>query len=697
MENFYDMTHVSKSVVDKNKRIEQQTADYLKKYNENLKEEMEAKEAKALNEAMSGARYGYASSVARSKNRVNKLSEEIKYTNESSIIGMTEMVAEVVEKGLLLDESEFVKIYPEYKKDIRDIVKGFLKEAEINEDITNKDTLALMEYVSKTLPGVREGVSLTEDDLANYIAYRKPVNIDKSIKNLSGDVASNVALLMEKEQEKNEKIDKDVKRAQAKTAKKAEKKDEVMTAEEIIDGLESGKLTEEDIDAMLQDGEITQDTYDEVVNAYEEAAAGNEQPVAKKDMTTSQEAPAEEEMDPATAQQDQAPMGDPNAQMPADPSMAGGMTASAMAPTGMPRKQIQMLPDGTMNVNIFESLNNEINNYEDFNDLLLEKFDSNKELEKNAINSVADADPHASGWGIFWGWFFGGVIGIILAILCKFGKKGYAKRHQTGDIAYLIKACKEDAECRSLISEMDKAADNKDKNKLKSLRKEFAMRVRIIKAEMKDMRNVGHNFQISGSIKEDFSLVKETPRCGLVESFAVNEANKMLSEGKEYNGDLCLAKAIMYVTITEAMNTMGLMNIDEKKYSEIATAAGGSLLEYGNIVKRKQTVGAALNINNGVGNYDKNFKVIAKDIVDDSAKRGVNIKDPEIQKRLMRGIPNKIERDLEEYNKNKKESVLAESILVNQYVPVLNNRTDSDSLAERIRRKRLNEQQTLND
>ena len=35
-----------------------------------------------------------------------------------------------------------------------------------------------------------------------------------------------------------------------------------------------------------------------------------------------------------------------------------------------------------------------------------------------------------------------------------------------------------------------------------------------------------------------------------------------------------LQKAIMYVTITETMDHLGLMNVNESKYSEIISAAG---------------------------------------------------------------------------------------------------------------------------
>ena len=56
MENFYDMTTVSKKTVDNAKRIEKQTADFIKEYDTNLRESLETKEASKLEAAMTGAR-----------------------------------------------------------------------------------------------------------------------------------------------------------------------------------------------------------------------------------------------------------------------------------------------------------------------------------------------------------------------------------------------------------------------------------------------------------------------------------------------------------------------------------------------------------------------------------------------------------------------------------------------------------------
>lgn len=73
MEYFYNLGQVSKKLVDKDKRIEEQTSQFLKQHEQNLKEELENKEANKLNETMSNARFSYASSIARSKTKIGKL------------------------------------------------------------------------------------------------------------------------------------------------------------------------------------------------------------------------------------------------------------------------------------------------------------------------------------------------------------------------------------------------------------------------------------------------------------------------------------------------------------------------------------------------------------------------------------------------------------------------------------------------
>lgn len=497
--NFYDMTNVNGKAVKDAKRIQAQTAEYLARHNAKLQEALQSEEDAKMNAAMSGARFGYAATVARSNARINKLSEEIRYTNKSSVIGMTEMVAQVVEEGLLLDEGELVKICPEYKEEIRGIIKGFLEEGELNSVITNEKTLSLMEYVSKKLPSAREGVSLTEDELANYIAANRPVNIDRTLKNLGGDVAARVATLMEKEQKKAEQIENDVKRVTAPQQKDVK---EAATSEELVNAIAEGQLSVEALDEMLKNGEITQDTYDEVIQVLNQ-----EQPVEE----STEEQPVEE-----------APVEDM------------GAAAQDQQVVAMPKKQVQMLPDGTMNINIYEN-----------------------------------------------------------------------------------------------------------------------------------------------------RLVHETPRCGLIESLAVNEAQTMLKEGKSYDGDLCLAKAIMYVTITEAMDELGLMNADSKKYAQIISAAGGNLTEKSTHID----YAGMRKLQSGVKNPNKINK-----------KSPMVVTAPDGNVTYRSGNGKEISKQQYDMEKSKFEKLcLSESVLVSQYVPVRNDIKNGDSIAERIRQKRLNNQKNLNE
>jgi hypothetical protein len=68
-------------------------------------------------------------------------------------------------------------------------------------------------------------------------------------------------------------------------------------------------------------------------------------------------------------------------------------------------------------------------------------------------------------------------------------------------------------------------------------------------------------------IREQF--VKETPRKNLLETLAFNEAMEMIAEGKQYNGDLALANAVMYITILETFNATGLLTITERDYANL--------------------------------------------------------------------------------------------------------------------------------
>ena len=578
--NFYDMTRVSKKTLEKNKRIEKGINESLTSYYSELKTSEEEKERKLNEAAMAGARFGYASTYARSKNRINNLNEEIRYQNDSAVVGMTEMVAEVVEDALLLDESEFAKYNPDYKEDIRDIISGFLKEGNINEEISNPDTLLLMEYIARTLPNTKNGINLTEDELANHIASNKNRDVNLSIKNLSGDVSARVASLVEAEQEKVDQINKEVNKAK-KPEKEKESKD-AADADEILQGLNDGKITEDDVEEALSNGEISQDVYDEVMNSLDDDFESN-------DITdeSEEEMPAED----GSADNYEEVMEDDNAEVSHD------STATA----GQPKKQIQMLPDGTLNLNIYESYLAE-DSRTSIDVIDLAKQNKLKQGNAGIISSkVGNYDGEmltAKALGVkstlgleltalvATSTIIGAPVGIVAALASLF------RTHKNSDILASdhFKDLKEivgkDPKCISILKGIrgELAKDKPNKDDLKHRKAEFFDRVKELKQRYSSENQkltesldiVLTNMALEETYKPIF--ICETPRCGLIESLAVNEAANMLKEGKEYDADACLANAIMYVTITEAMDEMGLMNVGKREYSKIISAAGGKTM-----------------------------------------------------------------------------------------------------------------------
>lgn len=444
--DMYNMNQISKNALEKSKRIEKQVNNYLTETYAKQRADANAKET-AINEAaLSAARFGYASTLERSKNRVKALSEEVSYINNASTIAMTEMISQLIESSLLLDETAYAELNPKYKTEIRETVRGLLENGNIKQT-GNPNTIAIMEYVSKTLPSTDTGKYLTEDELSALFKKAKPIEVENAIRNLSGDVSKHVATLVEKEQKKVSDVQKDL--------------DVVSPQEEAPEEMPNEEVPPEEIPA--------------------------------------EEAPQNEDL---------------NALPPDDGNDVQGAG-----------KQIHIEPDGTTAIAM-----------------------------------------------------------------------------QNGQVAI-----------------------NQDGSM---------------------------DIQLAENI-----LVRETPRCGLLESLAVNAAMSDIEKGKGYNSDRALANAIMYITITEAMNVAGLIDIDENTYANIIVNAGGSLNES----KKGDKLRA------------KAFKLKQKAAELEVQARKVDAKKD--------GIPLAKEETLQEATAYK-------------WRPDMNRNSGND-LAERIRQKRLAQQGTI--
>lgn len=356
MKDIFDLNSVSKTTIERNKRIEKQKNEYLKNHDAMLRESLEAEEREKTEKAMSAARLGYASTFTRAKNRVNNLKEEIEYTNNALTVAMTETITKVVLESLLVDHDEYSKLNEDYVDDIRDIVRNLLENADINENITDTRTLTIMENISSMLPDAKTGKYLSEDRISSIVNNNKNINVLEAIKSLSGNISSRVAALVEKEQQR---------------------------INEIEEEMEKTNATKKDKDNKNEKPKDVEDNYEE-------------------------------------------------------------------------------------------------DNYDDETDLYVEDdYDDEEELD-----------------------------------------------------------------------------DDDNDIEIQDLPKRPEVKLEITpeggaKIQIKEM------------------LIRETPRSGLLETLAVNEAQNMLNEGKEYNSDLCIANALTYITITEAMSEMGLLKVTENEYSKI--------------------------------------------------------------------------------------------------------------------------------
>ena len=521
----------SKRLLETSKRIERQTDEYLSKYYSSLKEEEDRISRDAYEKSMSAARFSAASAYARSKQRTVAMTEAINYTNKTSIIGMTEMLSQIVEESLLFDTREYAKTNPNYKQEIRESVRDILENGNILQDIRNRDTLLIMEYVAKCIPDIKTGMTLTEDEISAYMSKEPAIAVEAAISRLSGNIKSRVANLVEKEQARVKKV----------------KKEMPEPKEADLDTVPTDEVMDQD-----QDGNV-----DQLENPEGEMDPGAEEmpPEEEMPMEGEEELPPEEG---ASAEGEEMPMEGP-------------------APT----KQISITPDGTVNVNIFES------SFEDILDeeidciledgFLTEKFNDTKFIEKS-VNKEYTKKATRTG-GVF-GFLFSGLIGILIGRLVG---KAVATTNNQEEIDTLEAVVRKDSEAMSIISDIKDACNAKDSSAARSLKKDFAIRVRELKNKIKkhgtESFTEAAERYIGAAISKTRLFYKDVPRSGLIESLAVNAAQNMIAESGVYNRDIAFANALTYVTIIEAFAETGLLNVDRVAYNTITQQAGGKVAD----------------------------------------------------------------------------------------------------------------------
>ncbi len=523
----YNFLKPSKRLLETSKRIDKQTNDYLDNYYKSLKEEEEVAARTRYESAMSAARFSNASSYARSKQRVQNMTESLNYANKTTTIGMTEMISQVVEESLLFDTAEFAQMSPNYKQEIRETVKGLLESGNIIQDINNRNTLLIMEHIARCIPEMKVGMYLSEDEISAYMSREPAISVEAAISKLSGNVKSRVANLVEKEQTRLKKVKEEM---------PAPKEEDVHAAN--LNDVPAEEVMDQDQDGMVDQAEMPEDMPPEQEGVIPEEGVP---------MEGEEEMPVEGEEIPA---EEGVPM------------------EGEAGPT--PTKQISITPDGTVNVNIFEGsfmreLDEEIECIID-GGLLMEKFNDTKFIDKTIVKDVTYS---ARRKGNIIGLLFNGIIGALIGRLIG---RSLGKHHHKEKIEALEKLVRRDSEAMRIIGEIKDAYDTGDSGRARELKKEFTIRVRDIK------KNLKYDISESVSNKPQRIFFRDVPRSGLIESLAVNEAHNMIVEHGIYDRDLAFANALMYVTIMESFGEMGLLNVDDKAYATIVHQAGGRYL-----------------------------------------------------------------------------------------------------------------------
>lgn len=163
----------------------------------------------------------------RERARLQEANRKMEYDEKVNVIGLTEALTAIVKKSLLLDIDEYAKLNENYEETIRSTIKDFLTKGNINENITNPNTLAIIESINAAKPKQEVGIYLNESELSTaYHYFNKPeakLDVDndaigeygapsyntctKEIENLSCNVMDKVASQIDKDSRSAEEVD----------------------------------------------------------------------------------------------------------------------------------------------------------------------------------------------------------------------------------------------------------------------------------------------------------------------------------------------------------------------------------------------------------------------------------------------------------------------------------------------------------
>jgi len=264
--NYTDINQVSKKSVNKARKLEEQTNSWLAQHYAKIEEEKKQAEQKLQEEALSNARFSNSSPYMRNKSRVKAMQEQIAYGEKATTAVVTDVITSIVENALLLDVEEYAQLNPNYKTDIKNTVRSFLENADIEEVVKNKKTVQLIEALVASIPSSETGVYLSEEELVDVVKKSTPEELNQVIDELTGDIKSKVAEIVGKEQFEAAELEKDIENIKQASEEMKEIAQEELGVEEepeieemAVEGEE--ELSEDEFEGF-EDEELSEDEED---------------------------------------------------------------------------------------------------------------------------------------------------------------------------------------------------------------------------------------------------------------------------------------------------------------------------------------------------------------------------------------------------------------------------------------------------
>ena len=190
-------------MLNKFTRERARTQNNILNYFKESKKEEEAKKLEAQNKLNEDFHRALTENMVspehQRKVRLENIKRQANYALHFRVMGLTEALTNVAINALPLNSDLYESINPNYKTEIRDMIRGFLESDSVNEKTENKDIISIIEQIDANRPD--SDFYLTEDEEAKFIEKTIINNVPAQLDRLSHNVEDSTVRLIAKDQE----------------------------------------------------------------------------------------------------------------------------------------------------------------------------------------------------------------------------------------------------------------------------------------------------------------------------------------------------------------------------------------------------------------------------------------------------------------------------------------------------------------